>query len=106
MIIIFPNGAAIESSVIASIHVSCSEHIRDGLSRPANIVVYTFRGEGMGLSLFGRERPTAAHFLSIPMPDDLTAENECRKLVAKWAGLPEPKDFPEVTAGNTWGEPK
>jgi hypothetical protein len=98
MIILFPNGAAIDSSVIASIHVSRSEQIRDGLCRPANIVVYTFRGEGLGLSLFGNQRPTAQHFLNIQMPDDLTAENECRRLVAKWAGLPEPTPMPDPTA--------
>lgn len=89
MIIQFPNGAAIDSSVIASIHVIRQE-VRGEITCPAIIVVYTFREE-FGLNMFGRSKPTASHFLSIPMPSDLDAENECRNLVAKWMGLPDPE---------------
>jgi hypothetical protein len=93
MIIQFPNGAGIESSIIASIHVTRSERISGGIERGAAIQVYTMRGGDDLFNMFG------SHFMSIPMPDDLTAENECRRLVAKWAGLPEPKPLEPVVVG-------
>lgn len=55
-------------------------------------IVYTFR-ESLGLGLFS-QKPTASHFLSIPMPSENEANAECRKLVAKWMGLPEPAGSP------------
>src|ERR1700677_1447147 len=96
MIIQFSNGAGIESSVIASIHTEPSRVGSKDLSYPPRIHVYTFR-EGLGLgSMFGSSKPTASHFMSIQMPSDLHAENECRRLVAKWMGLPEPTPIPDV----------
>jgi hypothetical protein len=88
-IIQFPNGAAIHSSVIASIHVESGRKVGE-LEHPAHIIVYTFK-EGFGglLSLYGN-KPSAAHFMSIPMPTENEAREECRRLVAKWMGLPEP----------------
>lgn len=100
MIIQFPNGAGIESSIIASIHVTRSERISGGIERGAAIQVYTMRGGDDLFNMFEpRNKPTSSHFMSIPMPDDLTAENECRRLVAKWAGLPEPKPLEPVVVG-------
>lgn len=95
MIIQFPNGAAIDSTVIASIHVVAAEK-RGDLERPAQIVVYTFR-ESFGLDIFARSKPSASHFLSIPMPSESDANMECRKLVARWMGLPEPKEVVAVS---------
>lgn len=98
MIIQFPNGAAIDSSVIASIHVSAGEKLSGGMERPPHIVVYTFR-QDLSFNLFGREKPAASHFLSVPMPSENEANDECRRLVARWMGLPEPK-LTVVTADN------
>lgn len=94
MIIQFPNGSAVHSSIIASIYVEPSRKHRD-LEQLATIVVHTFR-DGLGLGLFG-SKPTAAHFMSIPMPSENEANNECRRLVAKWMGLPEPAPIPPLT---------
>lgn len=101
MIIQFPNGAGIESSTIASIHASRAERVSNDITRPPYIVVYTFR-EGWG-DFLSRNKPTASHFMNIQMPDDLTAENECRRLVAKWAGLPEPAPMEPLTAKSEGG---
>ena len=87
MIIQFPNGAGIESSIIASIHVSPGERCSETKTLPPRIQVYTMRGGE--LSLFGHaSRPAAAHFMTIPMPSDAEAEAECRRLVQEWAGMP------------------
>lgn len=76
MIVQFSNGAGVESSVIAGIYVEGAR-----ADTVARIHVYVFREN---LMMFGSGKPTASHFMSIPMKTDEEAEAECRRLVDVW----------------------
>lgn len=102
MIIQFPNGSAIDSSVIASIHVQQAR--TDNYATKAQIVVHVHKGGDDLLPLFGAMRQRGvSHFMSVEMPSDEAAVAECKKLVAKWAGLPEepPKAEPKLSVVRT-----
>jgi hypothetical protein len=79
MIIQFPNGAGVDSRVIASIYVEKSYK-----DTPARIIVYVFRGDGMTLNPWN-DNPKASYLFSIPMASDAEAYDECRKIVDQWA---------------------
>jgi hypothetical protein len=78
MVIQFPDGSAMDSSVLAGMYVETG--------RPV-IHVYAFR-DNLGGLLMGGTRPTASHFMSIVMGTAEEAERELKKLVAQWLGKP------------------
>jgi hypothetical protein len=78
MIIQFPNGAAIDSSVIAGIYVD---------THSKSIQVYVFRSDGFSLNPWAK--PAASHLMSVKGYDtEEEAVAECRRLTAEWIGKP------------------
>ena len=94
MIILFPNGAAVDSSIIASMHVTEKDD-----RHPARIQVYTFRNaDPFGMSLFGpKQRPAAEHFMTVIVGTNEEAYAALKRLTAEWMGLPIPKTEPPPT---------
>ena len=86
MIIQFPDGTAINSSVIAALKMSEA----DG-KWPGRIQVYTFQNRD-GLLSFGTSRPTAEHFATINVGTNEEARAALKRLTAQWMGLPIPED--------------
>jgi hypothetical protein len=91
MIILFPDGTAIESSTIAAIRMSEASD-----NHPGRLQVYTFQCRDSLLS-FGASRPTAEHFATINVGTNEEARAALKRLTAKWMGLPEPAAIESVT---------
>src|SRR6185437_744929 len=88
MIILFPNGAAVDSSIIASMYVT----ERDD-RHPARIQVHTFRNaDPFGMGLFGpKQRPVAEHFMTVMVGTNEEAYAALKRLTAEWMGTVEPR---------------
>lgn len=86
-IVVFPNGSAVDSEVIAGIHVEPSRTGQYGAK--ARIVVHVHKSDRDPLlGLMRGASKGVEHFMSIDMESDAAACEECRKLVNAWAGLP------------------
>jgi acyl transferase domain-containing protein len=93
MIILFPNGAAVDSSIIASMYATEKDE-----RHPARIQVYTFRNAdpfGIGFGL--KQRPVAEHFMTVMIGTNEEAYAALKRLTAEWMGLPIPQAEPPPT---------